>query len=239
VRDICARNSIDVDRAHIIGHDEVPHAPGLDDHGDPGGYWDWDYYLALVRWDGTDQTMKPIRQTIDTSGLSLGSASAAWQSADRDSGIPTATGSRRKVAPTFSSAYGRGYLWANGDPAADPNDAIDFTTYVVPKDGVWMVSIWWPILADANTKTQVETRTTSSNPDLQLMTQTVDQHARSAMRLRSTVALPNPGTPTWYPLSGFDLKQGESITVRVLRKSDITGKVLADAVRFLLIPSNP
>jgi N-acetylmuramoyl-L-alanine amidase len=239
VRDICARNAIDVDRAHIIGHDEVPHFAGLEDHGDPGGYWDWDYYLALIRWDGADQTMKPLRQTIDTSGLSLPSASASWQSGDRDSGIPTATASRRKVAPTFSSAYGRSYLWANGDPGADPSDAVDFTTYVVPKDGVWMVSIWWPILADANTKAQIEIRTTSSNPDLQLMTQTVDQRARSAMRLRSTVALPNPGTPTWFPLSGFDLKQGESITVRVLRKSDATGKVIADAVRFLMIPSQP
>jgi hypothetical protein len=195
--------------------------------------------MALVRWNGTDQKMKPIRQTIDTSGLSLPSASRAWQSADRDSGVPSAALSRRKVAPTFSSAYGRTYLWANGDPGADPNDAVDFTTYAVPKDGTWMVSMWWPLLADANTKTEVEIRTTSSNPDQQLMPQTVDQRGRNAMRLRSTVALPNPGTPTWYPLTGLVLRQGESITVRVLRKSDAPGKVLADTVRFLMVPAQP
>ena len=46
-RDICQRYNIPIDRSHIIGHDE---APGTG-HGDPGGYWDWDYYLAgTVEW---------------------------------------------------------------------------------------------------------------------------------------------------------------------------------------------
>jgi N-acetylmuramoyl-L-alanine amidase len=42
---ICARHGIPVDRAHIIGHNEVPGA----DHTDPGQYWDWSRYIELVQ----------------------------------------------------------------------------------------------------------------------------------------------------------------------------------------------
>lgn len=41
---ICARYGIPKDRAHIIGHHEVPGS----DHTDPGPLWDWNRYLALV-----------------------------------------------------------------------------------------------------------------------------------------------------------------------------------------------
>lgn len=45
---VCAvarRYAIPVDRAHILGHDEVPNT----DHQDPGPTWDWSYYMSLVR----------------------------------------------------------------------------------------------------------------------------------------------------------------------------------------------
>ncbi|MFG2192716.1 N-acetylmuramoyl-L-alanine amidase [Streptomyces sp. NPDC048639] len=42
---ICARYAIPVDRAHIVGHVEVPGT----DHTDPGPHWDWDRYIKLVR----------------------------------------------------------------------------------------------------------------------------------------------------------------------------------------------
>ncbi|MEG8274768.1 N-acetylmuramoyl-L-alanine amidase [Streptomyces sp. AHA2] len=42
---ICARYGIPRDRAHIIGHHEVPGS----DHTDPGRHWDWKRYLRLVR----------------------------------------------------------------------------------------------------------------------------------------------------------------------------------------------
>ncbi|MFJ9037184.1 N-acetylmuramoyl-L-alanine amidase [Streptomyces sp. NPDC102406] len=43
---ICARYGIPMDRAHIIGHAEVPGA----DHTDPGPYWDWSRYIRLVNF---------------------------------------------------------------------------------------------------------------------------------------------------------------------------------------------
>lgn len=59
VRAITARYNIPRDRTHIIGHAEVPNPnkPGLfggaSGHTDPGPYWDWDYFMALVRNDAT------------------------------------------------------------------------------------------------------------------------------------------------------------------------------------------
>ncbi|MDJ1132948.1 N-acetylmuramoyl-L-alanine amidase [Streptomyces iconiensis] len=41
---VCDRHGIPKDRAHIIGHNEVPGA----DHTDPGPHWDWARYLKLV-----------------------------------------------------------------------------------------------------------------------------------------------------------------------------------------------
>ncbi|GAA3814297.1 N-acetylmuramoyl-L-alanine amidase [Streptomyces phyllanthi] len=41
---ICATHGIPKDRAHIIGHHEVPGT----DHTDPGANWDWTRYMKLV-----------------------------------------------------------------------------------------------------------------------------------------------------------------------------------------------
>ncbi|MYU21095.1 peptidoglycan recognition family protein [Streptomyces sp. SID8352] len=61
---ICARYGIPVDRAHIIGHAEVPGA----DHTDPGPHWDWDRYLRLVR---------RARTSVPTPGTGTGSPGTA------------------------------------------------------------------------------------------------------------------------------------------------------------------
>ncbi len=52
VRYLANKYHIPLDRAHIIGHDNVP---GLSDahvvgnHWDPGPYWDWNHYMDLVQ----------------------------------------------------------------------------------------------------------------------------------------------------------------------------------------------
>ncbi|MFD8231534.1 N-acetylmuramoyl-L-alanine amidase [Streptomyces sp. NPDC059696] len=43
--EICRRYGIPRNRAHIIGHHEVPGS----DHTDPGRHWDWKRYLRLVK----------------------------------------------------------------------------------------------------------------------------------------------------------------------------------------------
>ncbi|MFE6752062.1 N-acetylmuramoyl-L-alanine amidase [Streptomyces sp. NPDC057684] len=43
---ICAKYGIPMDRAHILGHSEVPGT----DHTDPGPYWDWSRYIRMVNF---------------------------------------------------------------------------------------------------------------------------------------------------------------------------------------------
>jgi hypothetical protein len=57
VRDITRRHGIPRDRAHIIGHAEVPNPRdptrfgGVSGHTDPGPYWNWTTFMTLVRND--------------------------------------------------------------------------------------------------------------------------------------------------------------------------------------------
>lgn len=57
VRDITNRYKIPRDRTHIISHAEVPNPKkpgsfgGANGHTDPGPYWDWNYFMTLVRND--------------------------------------------------------------------------------------------------------------------------------------------------------------------------------------------
>ena len=51
VRHLSQKYGVPLDRAHIIGHDQVPgilpaNVPGM--HWDPGPYWDWEHYFDLL-----------------------------------------------------------------------------------------------------------------------------------------------------------------------------------------------
>ncbi|MFZ5482141.1 MAG: N-acetylmuramoyl-L-alanine amidase [Myxococcota bacterium] len=59
--DICDRYGIPKDRAHVIGHNEVPGAT----HTDPGSGWDWDYYMSLVTGTGSGSTERGGTGTSD------------------------------------------------------------------------------------------------------------------------------------------------------------------------------
>jgi hypothetical protein len=51
VRYLAAEHDIPLDRAHVIGHDQIPGIlPGYTKnvHWDPGPYWDWDRYFELL-----------------------------------------------------------------------------------------------------------------------------------------------------------------------------------------------
>jgi len=57
VKYLAKQYGIPLDRQHIIGHDEVskvkPSAV-VSSHWDPGAYWDWDHYMALLTGKSTD-----------------------------------------------------------------------------------------------------------------------------------------------------------------------------------------
>ena len=66
VAKICLRYGIKIDRRHIIGHDEVPDPNhpgqwgGISHHRDPGPYWDWSHYIALVRAYAAELTVAEL-----------------------------------------------------------------------------------------------------------------------------------------------------------------------------------
>ncbi|MEU4887013.1 MULTISPECIES: N-acetylmuramoyl-L-alanine amidase [Streptomyces] len=51
-RHLADKYGIPKDRAHIVGHHEVPG----NDHTDPGPHWNWSYYMELVRGGSSDGT---------------------------------------------------------------------------------------------------------------------------------------------------------------------------------------
>lgn len=68
-RDIADRNGVPLDRAHIIGHFEVPGCSnpgggGTSCHTDPGSGWDWDRYMDLVK-NGSSTSTGPTTALTD------------------------------------------------------------------------------------------------------------------------------------------------------------------------------
>ncbi len=64
---IARQARLPIDRAHIIGHSEVPDPlhrgsfGGYDNHTDPGRYWNWRLYLRLVRRYAFPQRFRPLQ----------------------------------------------------------------------------------------------------------------------------------------------------------------------------------
>ena len=62
---LAARFDIPLDREHIIGHDDVPgpldaNYAGM--HWDPGPWWDWGHYMALLgATAGARRSRRPVR----------------------------------------------------------------------------------------------------------------------------------------------------------------------------------
>ena len=64
---IAQRYGIPTDRAHIIGHNEVPGT----DHSDPGPTWNWSYYMSLVNacsWQRAQPVARAALRTVENHG---------------------------------------------------------------------------------------------------------------------------------------------------------------------------
>jgi hypothetical protein len=116
-RSITERYGIRKDRAHIIGHYQVPNQS----HVDPGPNWNWPYYMSLVRRDSeraalvdnTDPGFVPIPSQIDPqhywwtySGGYSGSNTYATSSVTyQSSSINSATWSTRLATDGYYDLY--------------------------------------------------------------------------------------------------------------------------------------
>ncbi|MEK6207807.1 MAG: N-acetylmuramoyl-L-alanine amidase [Chloroflexota bacterium] len=64
---IARRYGIPTDRAHIVGHRELPGA----DHADPGPTWNWSYYMSLVNacsWQRVQPVARAALRTVANHG---------------------------------------------------------------------------------------------------------------------------------------------------------------------------
>jgi N-acetylmuramoyl-L-alanine amidase len=82
---ICSRWGVPMDRAHVIGHNEVPDPDhpgrfgGSAHRTDPGPYWDWNYFMGLAAsYAGT--LPSPPHMMVDPVAINgLHGATVTWQ----------------------------------------------------------------------------------------------------------------------------------------------------------------
>jgi len=84
---ICSRWGVPMDRAHVIGHNQVPDPfhPGLfggsDHHTDPGPYWNWTTYMSLAQYYAS-LLPSPPHMMVDPVAVPWDqSATVTWQPA--------------------------------------------------------------------------------------------------------------------------------------------------------------
>ena len=84
VASICSRYGVPMDRAHVIGHSQVPdpNHPGLyggvDHHTDPGPYWNWNYYMYYAQVYAGRLPSPPHMMTQPTFVPNNGGATVSW-----------------------------------------------------------------------------------------------------------------------------------------------------------------
>lgn len=84
---ICSRWGVPMDRAHIIGHYQVPdpNHPGLfggtDHHTDPGPYWNWTLYISMAQYYANLLPSPPHMVLSATAYSGDGTATVQWPAA--------------------------------------------------------------------------------------------------------------------------------------------------------------
>jgi hypothetical protein len=124
-RTVAQQYGIPLDRAHIIGHVEVPGA----DHTDPGPCWDWAYYMQLVTGD-----QAPWSVVVDNDTAGRVRYSGNWS-----------------ISTYNSLRHGGDYLYAAPRPVSDAA----YYRVNIPAAGDYDVYIWYPSHALYNEATPV------------------------------------------------------------------------------------
>jgi hypothetical protein len=224
VRDIASRNGfpirvfgIDTNvaaNATVVGHQTLDPV----NRDDPGPYWDWEYYAALLRWDGRTSRARPVRSIATTQGAAV---PAGWQARGRVDVL----GENRQCIPNEFCArdihsYGDNYWRAT---ANTPGSDIVFQ-FSLKREGLYKVSLWWPHVASGNSETLVQV-------DIQKAggpaggNFAVDQ-SRNYGRWNDL------GVPFTFTVPGGG---GAQVSVRIRRASRKAGWVLVDAARVLKV----
>jgi N-acetyl-anhydromuramyl-L-alanine amidase AmpD len=84
---ICSRFGVPMDRAHVIGHNQVPDPNnptlfgGADHHTDPGPYWNWTYYMSQAQADANALPSPPRMMPDPVAVNGLTSVTVTWEPA--------------------------------------------------------------------------------------------------------------------------------------------------------------
>ncbi|NUP11043.1 MAG: N-acetylmuramoyl-L-alanine amidase [Polyangiaceae bacterium] len=206
VEDICHRHNIAIDRRHIIGHEEVYDSC----HGDPGKFFDWDYYLALVRFframRAGKTAMPPVRMIYGGASLP-----APWK--------------KRSPAGDKEAARETKNAW-NGTYAAKASAGPKATFDVVALQAGWYdVSLWF-VPWGTNAKS-VTVEAFVGNATAAALTAVVDQ-TKSATRRTCTSTL-----PVWRSVGAVLAPPGARIRIEVSASAGQSGNVVVDALRVM------
>jgi N-acetyl-anhydromuramyl-L-alanine amidase AmpD len=109
---VCQAYGIPMDRSRIIGHKEVPGAT----HTDPGPYFNWDYYMSLVRGGSSPPPSSSILRAMQGTATSLNVRSGP---STAYSIIGTVASGQRYVAIETSNGWYKVYFanntgWCSG-----------------------------------------------------------------------------------------------------------------------------
>lgn len=153
VRSLAWRYRIPLDRAHIIGHDQVPgvttaHIRGM--HVDPGPFWDWEHYFDLLgapldrgtrretpRRDGPVDQVVRIVPRFDTNTPEVSGKNApanfvyVYSAPSLDAPLVRDPGQRPDGSPATTDAY---------DVSARASAGADYVA--IERRGDWL-SIWF------------------------------------------------------------------------------------------------
>jgi len=191
--------------ATVIAHSDI--LPGH--HGDPGPYWDWEYYTRLLQWDGRAAS-RPVRLT------SLAALNPT---------TPTGWDARRRPAigadhcATTHHSYGSTFWRARPNTAG--NDVVSRFRLSMP--GLYKISLWWPRIDGANHQTMV---------DVEVQKAGGPARARGILDQSRRFGRWNDiGQPFTFDVPA----DGARVTVHIRRNSPGRGWILADAVRVLRV----
>jgi hypothetical protein len=210
---LAVKYAIPIDRAHIIGHSEVPdpfHTDrygGADGHTDPGACWNWDYYLALVNEYLGTAPPPPTPVTTSTPG-----APGYVQVVDNGTRGRFKASRGWKKSRVNRKAYLRGYF------VTTPRAKADAARYrlSVPSTGNYTVYARWPSHRSYSSSVPVGIHTTTG-----LQWAYVNERHHGGR---------------WRKLGTYALPAGDSWAVRFSRWTKAKGTVVADAVKIEAAP---
>jgi hypothetical protein len=209
VAHLAARYGIPVDRAHIIGHSEVPdpNQPGqyggIDHHTDPGPCWDWNLYMSLIEQDIA---------TIPPGAYASTPGQAGYHEI-----VDNGTRGRFRASRRWRKIHGHGAYFGGARYVAARNrsDSARFKL-LIPTTGDYTVYARWPAMHTNSNRVPIGVRTTSG--------------------LHWSYVNERHHGHRWRRLGTYQLAAGDSWSVLVSRWTRHGGDVMADAVKIVAAP---